>query len=228
MLRNLSGRERVFSLLAGGLALNKALRNSDSVLLKTGLAGLGMGLLFRGSTGHCPLYQKMDYSSLTHFDKNDPKPENSILVNKPIEEVSRFLRESTLDFGSFFPGNQADEFSARIGADLWTLRLSPYIDGRRTLVKRTVESDPVKLKLTDGKAWAKAALTKFPVDASFDLRKLRSLIETGEIPTIQGQPHGRRSNLGRVIEKVKEVTVHEVEKNLEKPRSYAGLKGASL
>ena len=35
-----------------------------------------------------------------------------------------------------------------------------------------------------------------------DLRRFKRLVETGEIPTIEGQPHGRRSALGRTFQRM--------------------------
>jgi len=35
-----------------------------------------------------------------------------------------------------------------------------------------------------------------------DLRRFKRLVETGEVPTIDGQPHGRRSRLGRVFQRM--------------------------
>jgi uncharacterized membrane protein len=35
-----------------------------------------------------------------------------------------------------------------------------------------------------------------------DLRRFKRLVETGEIPTIEGQSHGRRSTLGRTFQRM--------------------------
>jgi uncharacterized membrane protein len=58
---NLNETERQFSLMGGTvLAVCGLLRGSVSGLA---LAAIGGGLIYRGVTGHCHLYEALDYSS---------------------------------------------------------------------------------------------------------------------------------------------------------------------
>ena len=67
----------------------------------------------------------------------------------------------------------------------------PAPANRGTLVQTSMELRP------SAGALGLAAARLFGKDPSFlvrqDLRRLKALIETGEIPTVEGQPHGPRS-----------------------------------
>ena len=58
---NINNTERQFSLIGGTvLAVCGLLRGSVSGLV---LAAIGGGLIYRGASGHCHLYEALDYSS---------------------------------------------------------------------------------------------------------------------------------------------------------------------
>jgi len=54
---NLSDVERSVSVILGGALVVRALQKMDVIPLA--LAALGVGLIFRGASGHCSLYQAM-------------------------------------------------------------------------------------------------------------------------------------------------------------------------
>jgi uncharacterized membrane protein len=69
-----------------------------------------------------------------------------------------------------------------------TVRFEPAPGGRGTVVHVTLEYQPTGLAQTVGKVLQ--PLTKQEVRE--DLRRFKQLVETGEIPTIDGQPAGKR------------------------------------
>lgn len=88
---NIDTSERVVSVLAGSFLLYKSLKNAiqHPILAAQGLAASGL-LLYRGSTGVCPLYQKLN------IDTTDPQAINiseTIIVNAPRAMVYAFWRD---------------------------------------------------------------------------------------------------------------------------------------
>ncbi|RZM17761.1 MAG: DUF2892 domain-containing protein, partial [Pedobacter sp.] len=76
---NIDTSERALSLIGGGLLLYKSIKNmaSHPLLGLQGVAASGL-LLYRGATGVCPVYQRLD------IDTTDPEAINiteSITVN---------------------------------------------------------------------------------------------------------------------------------------------------
>ena len=95
---NISHPERLASLVGGGslVAYGLAKRNLSGFAM----AALGGGLLLRGATGHCDVYEALGVStSKEGRGKNVSIPyelgiriDHSVLVNKPVDEVYRFWR----------------------------------------------------------------------------------------------------------------------------------------
>ncbi len=88
---NIDTSERTLSILAGSYLLYKSLKNivSHPFLGIQGAAAGGL-LLYRGATGVCPIYQKLD------IDTTDPQAitiSETITVNVPREKVYAFWRE---------------------------------------------------------------------------------------------------------------------------------------
>lgn len=123
--------------------------------------------------------------------------EQSILVNKPIEDVRAFLQEklSTLKFNAT---PEEDEFLGTVGHQTWLLRLEPEKNSNRTFLKASQQnaSGPSLTR----RIFSTLKLVDREEPETFNLRKLRALIETGEIPTVEGQPHGERSALGKILQ----------------------------
>jgi len=88
--QNIDTSERILSTLAGTFLLYKSLKNitRHPFLAAQGAAASGL-LLYRGATGICPVYQRLD------IDTTDPQAINiseTITVNAPREKVYAFWR----------------------------------------------------------------------------------------------------------------------------------------
>jgi len=94
---NVNNPERWFSVVAGAaLAAYGLTRRSIAGLV---LAGVGGGLVWRGATGHCHVYEAMGLSSAPVEDDNVSVPygrgirvEKSVTINRSPEELYRFWR----------------------------------------------------------------------------------------------------------------------------------------
>jgi uncharacterized membrane protein len=76
---NVGDPERWLSMLGGGILALYLLRRSLGTIVLLGGAG---ALLYRGLTGHCPLYQTMAISTVSQ----DPQPDSSHSVTEPDEK----------------------------------------------------------------------------------------------------------------------------------------------
>jgi uncharacterized membrane protein len=90
---NVGNNERVFSAAAGAFLLSSGLsslfKNPISGLVKTALGGM---LLYRGASGHCPVYASMGKTSGVH-NTQAINIRTSLIVNKPKDEVYAFWRK---------------------------------------------------------------------------------------------------------------------------------------
>ena len=100
---NVGQTERLLSLIGGSslLAYGLARRHSSGL----GLAALGGGLIWRGATGHCPMYQTLGmntsdrgYAKGTGSRAGVPyelgiRVDHEIQINKPVTELYSFWRE---------------------------------------------------------------------------------------------------------------------------------------
>jgi uncharacterized membrane protein len=77
------------------------------------------------------------------------------------------------------------------------IELRPLAAGRGSAVKVSLEFDPPGGAI--GAAFAKLFSAVPEVQLSSDLRRLKQLLETGEIATTEGQPSGRRTPLSRLL-----------------------------
>jgi uncharacterized membrane protein len=78
------------------------------------------------------------------------------------------------------------------------VRFIPAPGGRGTIVSVTMQYEPPAAAL--GLTLAKLLGESPAHDVREDLRRFKHLLETGEIPTTEGQPHGRRSLWYRAVE----------------------------
>lgn len=90
---NVGNNERIISAAVGAFLLSSGLgnltRNPISALIKTALGG---ALLYRGASGHCPMYSAMGKTKgVTHTDAVNIR--TSLIVNKPKDEVYAFWRK---------------------------------------------------------------------------------------------------------------------------------------
>ena len=96
---NVGSAERWACAIGGGaLAVYGLTRRSPGGLL---LSALGAGMLYRGTTGHCNVYQALGVSTAdsgegesgSELVARDIHVEQSITINKPAAELYRFWRE---------------------------------------------------------------------------------------------------------------------------------------
>ena len=78
-----------------------------------------------------------------------------------------------------------------------TVRFKAEPENRGTLVQVELEYQPPAGKL--GAVVAKLFGEEPNQQVSEDLRRFKRLMETGEIATLEGQPHGKRSMLGKLL-----------------------------
>jgi uncharacterized membrane protein len=86
------------------------------------------------------------------------------------------------------------------GADVpnaGTVRFEPAPPGRGTIVRVTLQYDPPAGRL--GSVVAKLFGEEPDQQVRGDLRRFKQLMETGEVPTTEGQPAGKRSAIGRML-----------------------------
>ncbi|AWM37997.1 Polyketide cyclase / dehydrase and lipid transport [Gemmata obscuriglobus] len=228
---NVSSNERWLSLAAGGTLAALGLTGRTPVLAS---ALVGAGLIYRGVTGNCALYQALGVST---SDSTKPQTaiagghgtrvEHAITVNKPVQEVYRFWRDfenlptfmtHLIDVNTSTDGrshwiargplgitveweaelvtdrpNQVIAWRSLDGADVDTagsVHFAELPHGRGTEVRVALKYDPPGGKL--GTAVAKLIGQSPAAQIKADMRRFKQLLEAGEIPTTDGQPHGQR------------------------------------
>jgi len=94
---NVHDVERWASVVAGGLAVVKGLTSGS--LFGLGLAAVGGGLLYRGLTGHCPMYAALDVNTAQRHNPlasvgagEGVKVNCTTTVNRSAEELYRLWR----------------------------------------------------------------------------------------------------------------------------------------
>jgi len=239
---NVGGSERIASVAAGSLAMVLGLsRGSVPGLL---VAAVGGALVYRGATGHCPMYGALDIST------NEPEPqseaalreeldargihvEQSMLISRTPGELYQYWRNfenlpgimthlkqvRVLDdkrshwvakapriVGASVEWDAeitADEPNARIawrslpGSEIscaGEIRFAPGMGDRGTDVHVSMEYVPPAGKLGH---WIATVIGESPRRQMHeDIRNFKRLMETGEIPTIVGQPRGTCTGSG--------------------------------
>lgn len=239
---NVGSYERWASAIGGGALTAYGLtRRSRSGLL---LSILGAGMLYRGTTGHCNVYEALGVNTATNREgesrlasvARDVHVEQSITVNKSPAEIYSFWREfgnlprfmkhlesvTTLASGisrwvAKGPTGEPVEWDAEIynekeneliswrslpGSEFvnaGTVRFEPAAGDRGTIVRVTMNYN-----VTGGKVTAALArlLGQAPEQmVAEDLRRLKQILETGEVATIEGQTSGRAENAHRIAER---------------------------
>lgn len=239
---NVGSYERWASAIGGGALTAYGLtRRSRSGLL---LSVLGAGMLYRGTTGHCNVYEALGVNTATNREgesrlasvARDVHVEESITINKSPAEIYSFWREfenlpgfmkhlesvTTLASGisrwvAKGPTGEPVEWDAEIynekeneliswrslpGSEFvnaGTVRFEPAAGGRGTIVRVTMNYN-----VTGGKVTAALArlLGQAPEQmVAEDLRRLKQILETGEVATIEGQTSGRAENAHRIADR---------------------------
>ena len=228
---NVAQVERWFSVVAGSaLAAYGLKRRSGPGLLVSALGGV---LVWRGATGHCPLFASLGISTAGEHERQVSVPygrgtqvEKTVTINAPpdrlysfwrnFENLPRFMEnlesvEVIDDKRSRWvadgPAGLDAEWEAEIINEVpneligWrsvegsrvdnagSVHFTPAPGGRGTEVKVVLRYDPPGGKVG-------AAISRiFGEDPEWqvqeDLRRLKMIIETGELATIADQPSGR-------------------------------------
>ncbi len=84
---NVNHRERLISIVAGSLFIVRALKKNS--LLSSVIGGF---LVYRGASGHCPLYSQIQRSKYTDRAES-VNIQTTLIVNKPKSEVYDFWRK---------------------------------------------------------------------------------------------------------------------------------------
>lgn len=218
--------ERLISILSGAALIAYGLKKGG--LSGIALAITGGGLAFRGTTGHCPVYQSLDLSTA-----KDEAPgtkgvhvEQAITINASPEELYGFWRnfenlplitdrlenvkvtgDKTSTWVARGPAKKPIQWDAEIinerpneliawqslpGADIdnaGSVRFNPAPSGRGTEVHVTIQYYPPANSLGAGIAMLFGEEPSMQVADT--LKRFKRLMETGEIVTTVGQPHGQ-------------------------------------
>lgn len=209
---NVGNIERTASVILGSLALTQAFRGGRGRVSRTAAGSTGMALLWRGLSGNCPVYSGLDISS--HRD-SPKKPqtwiERSALVNRSIEEVKTFLDSGDKSYGPIV-STAENIYEIKIDDRLWLLNLSKHADGERTLIRMSWDDKNQGQTLSQ----KIQAVGKF-TPRILELRKLKALLEIGEIATVEGQSHGERSRLGELLENFGDSVIEKIQSQLALP-----------
>jgi len=231
--QNVNSVERAASAIAGGALLAYGLKHGG--IGGTVLSLLGGGMLVRGTTGHCHLYDALGVDT-TETSRRSPFSKSNLFtgkvhvtkaltINKSQAELYEFWRnfenlpifmrhlesvtttdEKTSHWRAKAPLGQTVEWDAELTSDVpnekigWkslegafipnsgVVEFLPTID-RGTEVKVTLTYEAPGGKLGEWIAWA---LGEEPsIQVAQDLRRFKSLMETGLIMKVEGQPSGR-------------------------------------
>ena len=232
---NVSEPERFISVLGGGALIAHGLRQKS--LSGLGLAAIGGALLYRGTTGHCDLYQTLGINSARRRSgRNISVPyetgvriDKTILIGKAPDEVYRYWRnlenlprfmthlESVQELDnkhSYWvakaPVGRTVAWKAEIINEIenrligWRSLAGSDIDnagsvhfrvgpgGKGTEVKVSLQYNPPGGSV--GAWFAKLFGEEPSQQIEQDLRRLKELLETGEIISTAGQPSGRNGD----------------------------------
>lgn len=232
---NVAGAERWASALGGAALTAYAIKQlKDRSPSGAALAAAGTALIYRGATGHCPMYAAAGINTANDMDETKralagPRGvnvEDAFTINATPEELYVFWRNFELlprfmnhlvevrqldlarsHWVAKAPGGRTVEWDAEIineiPGELIAWRTLPGSDlvsagsvhfkcapgGRGAEVRVRLQYDPPAGKVGATIAWL---LGHDPAHAIHeDLRRLKQLIEGGEIPTTKGQPRGR-------------------------------------
>lgn len=216
--RNISDNERIVSMVAGGvLALYGMTRRSWSGVA---VAAAGAALVFRGATGHSYVYERIGIdrsdspAEVTQSVTIQRKPEEVYAFWRKLENLPQFMRhvdsvQQMTSTRSHWVARATKkgmkvEWDSEIVEDRpnelirWRampngglqhsgeVRFEPAPGGRGTEVHVYMEyRPPVGVALT-------AMLYPFSRQMlKEEIRRLKQVLEAGEVPTTEGQPSGR-------------------------------------
>ncbi|HEX7044064.1 MAG TPA: SRPBCC family protein [Burkholderiales bacterium] len=218
---NIGTTERTLSMVGGGLLVVQGLRRR-SWLTALPLIGLGGALAWRGATGRSKVYRRMGVRraeepvTLAQTVTVNRPPEDVYRFWRQLENLPKFMRHiaraeqlsATRSRWSVQAGvlGRAVEWESEIVEDRpnelirWRtlpdgavqhsgeVRFVPAPGNRGTEVHVRIEYRPAY-------GTAIAALT-YPMNKQTlreEVRRLKQVLEAGEVPTVKGQPSGRRA-----------------------------------
>jgi uncharacterized membrane protein len=228
--QNVSNPERWLSVVAGAALAAFGLKRRSVKGLA--IASIGGGLLWRGATGHCAVYESLGVDTNGNDERQVSVPygrgirvEKSVTVNAPAEQIYTFWRnfENLPRFMEHLervdvqdsmrshwvakgPAGLKAEWDAEIINEIpgeligWrsvdgssvqnagSVHFTPATGGRGTEVKVVLRYDPPGGAL--GAAVAKLFGEEPSTQVKEDLRRLKQLLEAGELATTAGQPWG--------------------------------------
>jgi uncharacterized membrane protein len=244
---NVGAVERGVS-LASGLALLAYIvsRKPRLSLLLTLDAGY---MIYRGTTGHCVVYQSLGINRAEGDSHHGIQVERSVTVNRPRDELFRIWRNSEnlprfmkhlksvkidktdngrshwvaagplgheIEWDSEIIEERENEhlaWSSLPGSTVESRGSVHFMDapgGRGTIVHVSMEYLPPAGSA--GAAFAKILGKEPGQQIRDDLRRFKQMMETGETPSVEGQPSGRNQNFARPIaEREREREMDEVE-----------------
>jgi uncharacterized membrane protein len=209
------------------------------------MAAVGSGLLYRGATGHCDVYQTLGINTAQRSGRNVSVPyelgirvDKTITIGKSPAEVYHFWRN--LENLPKFMNNleNVEEIDNRLshwvskgpgGLLEWdaeiinekeneligwrslpgsevshagSVQFKPAPGDRGTIVTVELQYEPPGGTL--GAMFARLIHKDPDRQIDEDLRRLKQLLETGEIPTVAGQSSGRRTVAGEAVERLEQ------------------------
>jgi uncharacterized membrane protein len=237
--RNINETEQLASVIGGGTLIvwGLARRKWDGL----GLAALGAGLLYRGVTGHCDVYQALGINTSKRRGRNVSIPyelgirvDKTLTINKPREEVYRFWRNlenlpkfminlesvkeidnrhshwvakgpagSTIEWKAEIINEKENELigwrslSGSQVSNAGSVQFHTAPAGRGTVVRIALQYEPPGG--TVGATVAKLLGRNPERQIDEDLRRMKQLLETGEIASTKGQPSARHA-VGKALE----------------------------
>ena len=225
---NVSKNERVVSLAAGSIVAMLGVGRRDLTGLL--ITGVGAGLIYRGATGHCHLYEKLGVDTATAERDNRSHRAHaaqSFAINRSPEDLYTYWRNlenlpnimTHLESVRVMDDRRSHwvakapriaggriEWDAEITEDESNSRIAwrslpdagiensgsvefiPLPNDRGTAVRVVMDYAPPAGQLT--MTVAKLLGQSPERQIREDLRKFKRVMELGEIPTIDGQPHG--------------------------------------
>ena len=231
---NVTMVERALSMFTGSALLFYGLRNRGMVPAVATL--FGGGLVARGLTGHCLLYDTLGINTASEEERSPAKRairvEKTLTINAPADTLYRFWRnienlprfmhhlrsvQRLDDHRSHWiadgPAGTEVQWEAEIireveneliswqsiePADVYhagSVHFRPAPQGRGTEVKVVMR---YTLPYASLGTMVATLFHKNPEQQiEEDLRRFKSLVEAGEVPTTAGQPTGSSSLLGR-------------------------------
>lgn len=227
--QNVGEIERIASTIGGGLLTLAGLYRRS--LGGLALAGIGGALLYRGTTGHCPVFQQLGLSTAEDRPPEPVEIAEAITVNvdrntayafwRKLENLPRFMHHlrRVEDLG-----NGRSRWTAKGPGPLpdltWNAEIVEEKPGERLVWRSLPDADVnnaghvtfkdgphggtevharIAYRPPAGDVGAGLARWLDPVLGQMvkeDIRRFKHVVETGEVPTTEGQPSGRDEGEG--------------------------------